>query len=682
MPRLARFAFAALLFAGAARGQVQESVNVHLVEVPVTVVDRDGQPVRGLTAANFELLDGGRKQPVTAFDAIDFASYESVKSMSRLNPVARRNFLLLFDLSYTSPTSIAKAQSAARDFLVRGSGRRDLIGVATVDADRGFRMLTAFTTDRNLLSAAIADPRSFRGTDPLQIAGTPIVDVASMSRPGEMPSGRVDEGAIYFQEVMKQQQRLDDQFMRTRIIRQFGVLADLAKTLRALPGRKQIIMFSDGFDPRLVRGREAGSSPEQREELEQILNGEVWRTDPDARYGTSDTQAALRRMAEEFRAADVVLHAIDTKGVRVNNDLAHGSQINSNEALFLVANPTGGAVFQNSNDLGDDLNRMLRAQEVVYVLSFRAASEKPGTFHELKVRLLDAPRGTRVFHRAGYYEAGAQTALERSLTNAEIVLNDIAQTDVHVDALAAAFPTSSTQAQVPVVLEIDGPSLLEAARAKTLLADVFIYAFDEDGLVRDRLYQRLTLDVDKLGAQLRASGVRYYATLSLPEGRYEVKSLVRVIDSDRKGFARVDVVVPHANDVAVLPPLFFDEPSDWLLVHGASHDRSGAGYPFMLNGQPFMPSSAARVKNGERRKYALFVYNAIAEEMTFETTAGGATVTPSVVSKVRARDADLTKLVFELTPQGLASGSSSFDVTVRNKGSADARKASVALIVK
>ncbi|MEA2570121.1 MAG: hypothetical protein QOI24_2122 [Acidobacteriota bacterium] len=682
MPPLARIACVALLMAGAARGQLQESVNVHVVEVPVTVVDRDGNPVRGLTEANFELLDGGHRQAVTAFDAIDFASFESVKSLSRLNPVARRNFLLLFDLSYTSPTSIAKAQNAARDFLVRGAGRRDLIGVATVDADRGFRMLTAFTTDRNLLNAAIADPRSFRGNDPLQIAGTPVVDMAAMSRPGEMPSGRVDEGAIMFQEMLKQQQRLDDQFMRTRILRQFGALAELAKTLRAVPGRKQIIMFSDGFDPRLVRGREAGSTAEQREELEQILTGELWRTDPDARFGTSDTQTALQRMAHEFRAADVVLHAIDTKGVRVNNDLSHGAQINSNEALFLVANPTGGAVFQNSNDLDDDLHRMLRAQEVVYVLAFRAAAEKPGTFHELKVRLLDAPRGTRVFHRAGYYEAGTQTALERSLTNAEIVLNDIAQTEVHVDALAAAFPTTGVQSQVPVVLEIDGPSLLEGANAKTALADVFIYAFDDDGLVRDRLYQRLTLDVGKVGAQLRASGIKYYATLSLPEGHYQVKSLVRVIDSDRKGFARVDVVVPHADDVSVLPPLFFDQPSEWLLVRGASHDRSGAAYPFMLNGEPFMPSSAARVTNGVHRKYALFVYNANAEEMTFETAAGGAVVTPAVVSKVRARDAELTKLVFDLAPQGLVRGSSSFDVTVRSKGSADARKASVALIVK
>src|SRR5205085_9152941 len=241
--------------------------------------------------------------------------------------------------------------------------------------------------------------------------------------------------------------------------------------------------------------------------------------------------------------------------------------------------------------------------------------------------------GARVFHRAGYYELGAPTAIERSLTNAEIVLNDIPQSDVHVEALAAAFPTSEMNAQVPVILEIDGASLLRGASSNNALADVFIYAFDDDGLVRDRMYQRLTLDVAKIGAQIRGSGVKYYATLSLPAGHYAVKSLVRVVDSDRKGYARVDVVVPDANEVAVLPPLFFDTPADWLLVRGASHDRTGAAYPFMLNGEPFMPSAAGRVKNGEARKYALFVYNAAVEELAFETAAGGAAVTPRVVSQ-------------------------------------------------
>src|SRR5439155_10050898 len=34
--------------------QVKETVNVYVVEVPVNVVDSNGNPVRGLTAANFE----------------------------------------------------------------------------------------------------------------------------------------------------------------------------------------------------------------------------------------------------------------------------------------------------------------------------------------------------------------------------------------------------------------------------------------------------------------------------------------------------------------------------------------------------------------------------------------------------------------------------------------------------
>ena len=54
--------------------QVKETVNVYVVEVPVTVVDSSGNPVRGLTAANFELTDNGTKRPISSFDKIDFAS--------------------------------------------------------------------------------------------------------------------------------------------------------------------------------------------------------------------------------------------------------------------------------------------------------------------------------------------------------------------------------------------------------------------------------------------------------------------------------------------------------------------------------------------------------------------------------------------------------------------------------
>src|SRR5438105_8964886 len=106
MRRLSRIALALAASATAALGQpskLSETINVHVVEVPVTVVDRDGNPVRGLSEANFQVFDDGKKQALTSFDAIDFASPEVLKAISPLNPAARRTFLLLFDLSYSSP---------------------------------------------------------------------------------------------------------------------------------------------------------------------------------------------------------------------------------------------------------------------------------------------------------------------------------------------------------------------------------------------------------------------------------------------------------------------------------------------------------------------------------------------------------------------------------------------------
>ena len=54
-------------------GAVRETAEVTLVEVPVRVVDRDGKPVRGLTATDFTLSDDGRPQTIVGFDAIDLA---------------------------------------------------------------------------------------------------------------------------------------------------------------------------------------------------------------------------------------------------------------------------------------------------------------------------------------------------------------------------------------------------------------------------------------------------------------------------------------------------------------------------------------------------------------------------------------------------------------------------------
>src|SRR5438876_10660006 len=83
-----------LVAAVVALAQVRETVNVNVIEVPVTVVDSSGNPVRGLTKENFELYDQGKKRDITSFDKIDFGTAEALSAISPLNPAARRTFLL------------------------------------------------------------------------------------------------------------------------------------------------------------------------------------------------------------------------------------------------------------------------------------------------------------------------------------------------------------------------------------------------------------------------------------------------------------------------------------------------------------------------------------------------------------------------------------------------------------
>jgi len=666
-----------LLFAASAFAQLRETVNVNIVEVPVSVVDSSGNPIRGLTAANFEVYDGGKKQAITSFDKIDFGSKEVVNAISPLNPAARRSFLLLFDLGFSTPHSLERAQDAARRFVATAVQPRDLVGVGTIDTDRGFRLLTAFTTDHDLVASAINDPRSFRGSDPLQIGNKTFVpELASGTgefageAPPMMPMSANDLRAKA--EMAETGQRLardNDQFVRARVEKQLDFLGDLAKTLRAVPGRKQVILLSEGFNAKYLQGRDARDAAANARDFAAAASGEVWNIDTNEKYGNTSSQSILDRMAQAFRNSDVVLQAIDIQGVRIQNDAASGANLNSNAGLFVLSRPTGGEVFENSNDLKSSFDRMLRAQEVVYVLAFQSPTKSPGKFHDLKVKLVNSPG--RLSYRLGYFENGSESPLERTLTTAEVIVNDVPQDDVHMAAFAAPFPLSDGNSQVPVILDLRGADLAHQAKGNAVAAEIFVYAFDSDGIVRDRLYQRLTLDLSKVGDRLRAGGVRYYGTLVLPPGTYAIKSLVRTGESDRKnpgdvekrGFGRVNVTVPKSGDVSVLPPIPIDEEPKWILVKGADRGAK-AGYPFELNGQNFIPSATAS------GKVALIIYGATANELTWETT-------PKTKLLGTIPMTGGTKLVLQLDDPAQVS---SLQVTVHKKGVAEAQTTSVAVV--
>jgi VWFA-related protein len=675
--------FAVLLVVAALPVGAQMTVNVRAIEVPVTVTDRNGNPIRGLTAANFQVFDDGKPQTITSFDNIDFAVKQQVTAISPLNPNARRSFLILFDIGYSDVKSVDRARVAATRFVQASVQPRDLVAVGSINPEKGFRLLTSFTTDRNLIASAIANPDTYHGNDPLQLADANAYGdnnaESTFVQPqatSEVRGGRAGEADENMKDLRDMALRDNRDFVVGRVMKQFEGLGGLASLLRSVPGRKQVVLLSAGFDPSLIRGRR-GSLGSDRADMDKATSGQAYLIDNDARFGNTASQNVLGDMVKMFKQSDMIINAIDIGGLREGES---PKGFVANDGLHLLADPTGGKVFENSNALDQSLDLMLREQEVVYVLTFHAQPGKPGKLHDLSVKLVNGPAGAKVNSRIAYYEGGKASPAERTLTSAEIIVNDIPQNDIRMAALAAAVPAAN-RAAVPLFLEINGEDLLRGA-TKPVPVDIFVYAFDENGVVKDRIYHRISVDPAKASDKVKQSGIKYYATLSLPPGRYALKSLVSLPD-EKRGFVRTDLVVPVGSDMAVLPPLFFDKAGQWASVKGVQHDTATA-YPFLLDGEPFIPSAAPRLPKAAESEFALFLYNANPEEMMMQATvtdAAGVTrpAQPSLVRQIKGEG--VTKLVFHYDPSGVAAGPARLDLIVHKKGSADLRKASLPLIV-
>jgi len=163
-----------------AQQRFSESTDIVAVEVPVQVV-RDGKPVRGLTAADFEVYEGRQKQAVTGFEVVDLATVPAnvrgaAPQAPRLPMSARRRFVLMFDLGFSSASAMTKARQAAKDLLTTFHPT-DLVAVASILPSKGPQLLVGFTSDRKLVENAIdrLDPVQMRSAGFQVAAGDPLM---------------------------------------------------------------------------------------------------------------------------------------------------------------------------------------------------------------------------------------------------------------------------------------------------------------------------------------------------------------------------------------------------------------------------------------------------------------------------------------------------------------------------
>jgi len=185
------------------QGTAEFSTDITVVTVPVFVTDKSGKAVAGLPASAFEITDEGKPVPLVGFHEVDVDDPASAEAL-RGSLAGRRQFLLLFDLSFSDVSGLVRSRASAIDFVMRTMAATDLGAVGTFSANHGVRLLVGFTSDRLQLKKAIETLGVLqldRRADPLGLAydltdvGSALADAATGGEPSAAAVGSVTASA-------------------------------------------------------------------------------------------------------------------------------------------------------------------------------------------------------------------------------------------------------------------------------------------------------------------------------------------------------------------------------------------------------------------------------------------------------------------------------------------------------
>jgi VWFA-related protein len=659
-------------------------VETQLVAVPVFVTDKNGKAVPGLTAADFAVEDGGKSASVVAFQAVDAtASGEAPEEASPRSPLvqaaSRRQFLLLFDFAFSTPNGINKARAAAFEFLANGLGPHDLAAVAVLGMS-GPSVLVGFTTDTAQLRAAVAKLGLTGGErlrDPLGLAwdlGMPVQETQSSMEFIETTKFDSDN-----RESFLLLQRTENEAYRRRVAGYVGNLDTLAKLLDSVNGRKQVVLFSAGFDQSLVSGAQGA---ERQASSAAVTEGRLWEVSGDSYFGDASARGFLDELFRDLGAADVVMHTVDIGGLAAGADVADATRTQigrGRDTLAQLASGSGGMFLKEVNDVGAALRDVMDASRYFYVLGFTPVAEgKPGRFRKVSVKVKRS--GLKASHRPGYLVRDPKAAGDASvarLAAGDAIAKGLSGGAFGLEALAMPSRSASGAAVLPVALKVDGPGLLAATKDKTIGLEVYGYALDASGRIYDAVSVTPSIDVDKLGAVLKDNGLQVLTVFRAPQGPADLRFLVRHPASGRAASLRVLAGEETTKPWPISPPLVMTDPGARLVMPVASRANPELDLPFRVGQKPFSPEVEPVLENGYRSDVCVIarpLRGPSLEVMADLRAADGRTTPLETSGPVRlVKDPDgAFRIVLSVAPSAVPAGSYALRVTLRDEAGEEA----------
>ena len=537
-------------------------LSVTLVQVDAVVTDGKGRLVTDLQEGDFEILEDGKRQHITNFSFVrtqpvsappaPVTQIPGAPSLAlppvRLRPdQVRRTIAIVIDDLSLSMGSAESVQYHLRKYVEQQIEPGDL--VAIIRASGGMGALQQFTADKRQLRSAVDrirwNPQSGRIGVFTPITNETLPTALKGTIPDDPRNQRLETDSNDFREQLF-------------TVGMLGALNYVIRGLRELPGRKSVLLFSEGF-----------TLPSQEFGWQRNLQ----------RSTTNRVEDSLKRLVEFANRSAVVLYAIDPRGLVVPmfeaaddvsglnpqgmSDLISQRMIqltDKTNGLNYLAKETGGFVVPGSNDLSRGIRRVLADQNGYYLIGYvpaestfkRFTGQMP--FHKIAVKVKRP--GLNVRSRGGFYgvtdeeaRPPRRTAMEQ-LTAA--VTSPFTSGDVHLKLTSLFGNDAQAGYFVRSLLHIDLRDLTftdEADGWKNAAMDVIAIAFGDNGIIVDQSLQSYTIRAraDRLSRALQ-SGVIYAINLPLKKpGAYQLRTAVRDANTERTGSANQYIEVPDVN---------------------------------------------------------------------------------------------------------------------------------------
>jgi VWFA-related protein len=648
-------------------------VTTNLVQVDVVVLDKEGRQVTNLRPEDFEVSEDGKRQPITNF--LYVAADPLTATASQPNPTAaaapadknvpsiptplrpeqaRRTIAFVVDDLGLSFESIGFVRQSLKSFVNEQMQPGDQVAIIRSSGNVG--VLQQVTTNKQQLYAAIEQIRYY-----------------PMGRNGISPFGDLNVGMQSWESREtggREIQEFEEFRQDTFAVGTIGILDYVLRGLGDLPGRKAVILLSEGFRIHTNQGRSEriveaikrladqsnrasavvytidtrglqplGLTASDRPGINPY-GGDAAKVPPITGAGGQPIVASRTRMPEDSSRISLSTTAeraeVDSVAAFRQLDALMNQRnaqfFESQSVLSFLAQQTGGLYLRNQNNLTAGIQNLMEDQKGYYLIGYRPeeATIDSATgrrrFHKLSVKVKGS--GLRVRARSGFYGISYEDARRKKGSRDEqlssALVSPFASGDVHLRLTSLFGDDPTTGAFMRSMLHVNARDLSFTKEAdgshKAVIDMVITVMGDNGGIVGQPLTNTQTINASASNYErILQDGLVYILNVPVKQpGAYQLRVAVRDAKSEQVGAAGQFIEVPDlSRNRLSLSGIVLLGTDPNAVAAPASTAAGNGGAAQASNDQDLQASPALRrLRQGMILSYGYTIYNAQIDRST------------------------------------------------------------------